>query len=97
MNSQPQKSNRTEHRVTVGAREYTEIQGVVDVISFDEQTVTLDTSCGGMSLQGDGLHVQVLNLDAGVVTVSGRIDSIEYFDGAEAQNDKQSLWGKLFR
>ena len=97
MNTQPQKNNSAQHRVSMTAREQMEIRGVVDVVSFDEQSIVLDTTCGNMSLDGEGLHVQVLNLEEGIVTVNGRIDSVEYFDVAGAQNEKRGLWGKLFR
>ena len=97
MNTQPQKNTSVQHRISMTAREQMEIRGVVDVISFDEQSIVLDTTCGNMTLDGESLHVQVLNLEEGIVTVNGRIDSIEYFDVAGTQSEKRGLWGKLFR
>ena len=97
MNTEGERGRKNEHAFSLRQRESMEISGVTDVVSFDEQSVVLDTTCGNMSLDGEGLHVQVLNLEEGIVTVNGRIDSVEYFDVAGAQNEKRGLWGKLFR
>ena len=56
------------------ARDGIEIEGVCDVTTFDEEGVSLDTSCGRMAVEGENLHVTVLNITDGRVVIEGRIN-----------------------
>lgn len=86
------------HRVSVLGRGSLEVFGVTDVMSFDEQTVTLATTCGTMEIVGASLHIHVLNVEEGTVTMSGRIDSITYFDtDSSEKEDKNGFFARLFR
>ena len=86
------------HRVSVLGRGSLEVFGVTDVMSFDEQTVTLATTCGTMEIVGASLHIHVLNVEEGTVTMSGRIDSITYLDtDSSEKEDKNGFFARLFR
>lgn len=54
------------------------IGGVLDVESFDETRIELNSSLGGIDISGAGLKIAALNLDEGKITISGQIDSIAY-------------------
>ena len=98
MNTEAAKKSAAAHRVTVQSRNAMEVYGVTDVTSFDEQSVMLETVCGALTVEGDGLHIQVLDLEQGVVTLNGRVDTLLY-ETAE-QNGKHAsggFFGKLFR
>lgn len=97
MSTEAQKSNAKIHQIIIQAREEIEIRGVTDVISFDEDSVALDTVCGGMNVDGDALHVRVLDLEQGIVTVNGRIDAVTYCDPVLQKDGKGGLFGRLFR
>ena len=97
MNTEQEKSNRSAHQLAMRARQSLEVQGVTDVVSFDEQTVILDTVCGNMTIDGDALHIHVLNINDGLVTLDGRIDAITYFETESKKNAKSGLFGKMFR
>lgn len=98
MNTETTKSNRSAHRVEMKSRESMEVQGVTDVISFDEQAVVLSTVCGNMEIDGSSLHIHVLSMEQGIVTMDGRIDSITYYEqNSEEKNGKGGFFGKLFR
>lgn len=97
MNTNANKAdNRTAHSLLLSAREVVEVRGVTDVISFDEQTVNLSTVCGGMEICGTALHIHVLNLEDGIVTMDGKIDSLTYY---ESRNEDKNggFFSKLFR
>ena len=97
MHSEATREAERAHRVTVTAREATEICGVTEVISFDEETVVLDTVCGRLTLEGEGLHVQVLQLTSGVVTLSGRVDALAYESTSGSDRERRgNFFGKLF-
>ena len=89
------EKRRSRHTVSIDERERIRMGGVLEVLSFDEEGVMLETECGLMMLKGTGLHMGKLDLDAGEVTVEGLFDSITYSDGT--LSDKHSFLGKLFR
>lgn len=90
-----EKKRSGRHALTMEEREKIRMSGVIDVLSFDEEGVMLETTCGLLMLKGTGLHVGKLDLDAGEVTVDGMVDSINYSDGAFGE--KHSILKKLFR
>ena len=97
MSTEVEKKHSQAHHIVCQARQSAEITGVTDVISFDEQVILLDTVCGNMNVDGDSLHIHVLNLDEGIVSVSGRIDAITYFDSNTQKDGKKGFWGRLLR
>ena len=93
MAEERRKSGR--HTVNMEEREKVKIGGVLEVLSFDEEGIMMETTCGLLLLKGTGLHIGKLDLESGDVTVDGSIDSITYSDGSFTE--KHSLLGKLFR
>lgn len=93
MAEEKRKSGR--HTLHMEEREKVHIGGVTEVLSFDEEGVMMETTCGLLLLKGMGLHIGKLDLDSGDVTVDGSIDSITYSDGGFTE--KHSILGKLFR
>jgi sporulation protein YabP len=70
------------------------LTGVLDVISFDEESVVADTDCGVIVIRGEGLHMGALNLEKGDMSLEGTVDSVAYEDSA---GGKSSVWSRLFR
>lgn len=82
------------HKVTLIDRGRLEITGVIEVESFDENSIVMSTSQGGLTVQGEGLHIETLSLDGGALKVDGTVESLTYEDRAEARG---GLWSRLFR
>ena len=82
------------HCVSMEDRKKITLTGVRDVDSFDEQTITLVTDFGELSLRGTGLHIGKLSTDSGEMTVEGRIDALVYSDDAPRQS---GFFGRVFR
>ena len=74
------------------AREGVEIMGVMEVISFDEAGVALETLCGNMAVEGEGLHVTTLSLNEGKVVLDGKINGVYYYDNKPTA--KRGLFGR---
>ena len=74
--------NRREeiHSFFSKAREGIKIDGVCEVISFDELGVVLDTTSGRMAIEGENLHVTVLNITDGKVEIEGKINGLYYIE-----------------
>lgn len=68
------------HSIRSSGRDGISIEGVVDVVSFDERGVALETVVGGMAVEGEDLHVTVLNITDGKVEIDGRINGIYYYE-----------------
>ncbi len=66
------------HGVLIRGRSHLEITAVTDVISFDEESVNLETEMGEMLVDGEGLHVGTLDTQKGVVVIDGRINGLYY-------------------
>lgn len=86
--------NRREeiHSFISRAREGIKIDGVCEVISFDEGGVMLDTLCGRMAIEGEDLHVTVLNITDGKVEVEGRVNGVYYIE--DKPTAKRGLFGR---
>ena len=87
--------NYGRHRIVLEERERLLINGVTDVISFDEESISADTDMGVIMIRGEGLHISKLNLDEGVLQVEGNVGMIEYADGVVSKGG--FLLGKIFK
>lgn len=90
-----EKKRTGRHTLHLDERKKIRIGGVLEVQSFDEEGVLMETTCGLLLLRGAGLHIGKLDLDEGDVIVEGTIDSMTYSDGS--LTEKHSILGKLFR
>jgi len=70
----------TPHKVTLEGRSKLAVTGVVDVESFDEAMIVLQTVQGVLVIRGCGLHLQMLSLEGGQAAVTGTVDSMLYED-----------------
>ena len=71
----------TGHRLTLEQREHLVVSGVEEVERFDENTIQLTTVCGGLEIQGEGLHIEQLSLDGGDLKVEGQVSALIYGEG----------------
>jgi sporulation protein YabP len=87
---------KSRHALQIDKRERVSVTGIIDVISFDEESVIGETEMGVIIIKGGNLHVGRINLDAGELIVTGEIDAITYENpsgGAKAKG----LLGRMFK
>ena len=84
------------HRLSLEQRRECKITGVVEVQSFDENTILLETVEGMLTIKGNGLHVSRLNLDKGETDVEGLVDSLVYTDKKTLAKKGEGLLARLF-
>lgn len=72
------------------------ISGVLDVLSFDDQIVIVETELGLLTVKGEDLRINKLSIDTSEVVIEGEIFSMNY---SEKDMDKKggSLLGKIFK
>ena len=81
------------HTVMLSERAEVQITGVLEVVSFDETAVELRTVCGELCVEGDGLHIGVLDTERGIVTLEGKsVDGI-YYPHADS-GERKGIWGR---
>jgi sporulation protein YabP len=85
---------RANSNIIIESRAKMSISGVVDVISFDETAVILDTELGGMIINGREFRINKLNVDVGELTIDGEIDGFSYQD---VEKNKPGFFTKMFK
>ncbi|HYE10741.1 MAG TPA: sporulation protein YabP [Patescibacteria group bacterium] len=73
------------HNVLMEGREKLSITGVRDVISFDENTIILNTEMGGLVLKGTDLHINKLNVEDGNLSIEGYVIACSYTDKTDSK------------
>lgn len=66
------------HRLTLNERHQLTMTGVTEVVSFDENIVTLHTGSGALHIHGEGLQLKTLSPEGGQVAVDGKVSAIVY-------------------
>lgn len=77
-------------------REKLNITGVLDVLSFDDQMVIVETELGLLTVKGDNLRINKLSSDTEEVTVEGKIINLAYSEKTTVGKDG-SLFSKIFK
>ena len=85
------EETRLPHKLQLNERKNLTMTGVTEVVSFDENTVVLQTSLGLLIVQGQQLSLQNLSLEGGQVAVEGDINALSY------EEPRQGGWRRLFR
>ena len=80
------------HALAMENREKLRLTGVCDVSGFDETAVILVTDMGELTIRGEALHIDRIDLEAGILELRGRISELSYEDRASGG----SLWSRLF-
>ena len=77
-------------------REKLSVSGVIDVLSFDDQVVMIETELGLLTVKGNNIRINKLSIDTSEVIVEGEIDYLAY---SENNSDKVSgsLLSKIFK
>lgn len=78
-------------------REKLTISGVIDVESFNDESVIVDTELGVLVVRGEDLHINKLNLDNSELSIEGEIISCEYNDSEGSKSKGLGFLGKLFK
>lgn len=72
------------------------ISGVLDVLSFDDQIIIVETELGMLTVKGDNLRINKLSIDTSEVIVDGEIISLTY-NNKDLDKKGESFLGKIFK
>ncbi len=77
-------------------RQKLNISGVVDVISFDDQVVMVETELGLLTVKGENIRINKLSLDTSEVIVEGDISYLAYSEKT-VDKSKSNIISKIFK
>lgn len=80
------------HSLQLEGREKLSLSGVEDVTGFDESLIVLSTAQGELSIRGEQLHIERIDLQLGSLEVRGHIQDLSYEEPARSGG----LWARLF-
>lgn len=89
-------ANIGKHSFRMEQRRDCTITGVVEVHSFDENNILMETIDGMLTIKGENLHVSRLNLEKGEADVDGKVNSLTYSDKSTLAKKGEGLLTRLF-
>ena len=78
-------------------REKLNITGILDVFSFDDQIIIIETELGLLTIKGENLKINKLSLDTSDFTVDGNISSLTYSDSDSNIKKSKNILSKIFK
>ncbi len=78
-------------------REKLSISGVLDVLSFDDQVVIVETELGLLTVKGENLRINKLSIDTSEVVVDGEIYNLAYSENDLDKKSATGILGKIFK
>ena len=80
--------NMENHHIALDNRERMTITQVADVDAFDESVLWANLQEGGLEITGEKLNIEKLDLDQGILVVTGELISLNYTDRRKGEKKK---------
>ena len=87
----------TNQNIIIENREKACVTGVIDIHSFDDELVLVQTELGVLTIKGDDLKMNKLSLDNNELIVEGKIVAIAYSDINNNNKTNKGFMNKLFK
>lgn len=84
------------NNLTLNNRKKLNLTGVLEVVSYDDEKIQLNTNLGSLDIKGSSLKINKLDVQNGDVIIMGMINSMVYSD-KNINKDKKSFMKKLFQ
>ena len=91
------QNNNIIQNIILENREKLTVTGVVDVLSFDDQIVIVETQLGLLTIKGEELRINKLSIDSLEVIIEGEIFNLVYSDANVNKKNNGSLLVKIFK
>ena len=90
------KIDDNKSNLTLESRKKLILSGIVEVLSFDEQKIDMTTKVGNLTIKGEELKMNKLDVQNGDVVIVGSIASMVY-NGKVSKKSNESIISKLFK
>lgn len=87
--------NKVGHNFLLENRERMSVSGVLDVDIFNPDMIVVQTEMGMLTVKGNDLHINKLNLESAELIIDGEISSCIYSD--KTVNSSGSFISKIFK
>ena len=82
--------------IVLEKREKLSISGVLDVLSFDDQIIIVETELGLLTIKGEDLRINKLSIDTSETIVNGNIMQIAYSENT-MEKKGEGIFSKIFK
>lgn len=82
------------HTLIVEDRRKLSLTGITDVGNFDEEGLSVYTDFGEVSVKGENIQVNILNVETGQFEAEGKFTEIKYSDRVKASG---GFFSKVFK
>lgn len=89
-----EKIKKQPHTLIIESRSRLSLSGVTEIGSYDEESLTVYTDFGEITVAGEGLKVTVMNTETGMVSADGKINSVKFSDRT---SKRMSLMSRLMK
>lgn len=90
------QSTNVIQNIVLENREKLSISGVLDVLSFDDQIIIVETELGLLTIKGEDLRINKLSIDTSETIVNGNIMQIAYSENT-MEKKAEGLFSKIFK
>lgn len=88
------KTPNWRHQLTLIDREEMTVDGVLNLGSYDEHEILMETEQGLLQIKGDSLNIKQLNLEKGNIIIEGVVKTLSYDDDPRS---KKGLLERLLK
>ena len=90
------QTNNVIQNIVLENREKLSISGVLDVLSFDDQIIIVETELGLLTIKGEDLRINKLSIDTSETIVNGIIMQISYSENT-VDKKGEGIFSKIFK
>ena len=90
-------ANTVIQNIILENREKLSLSGILDVLSFDDQIIILETELGMLTVKGEDLRINKLSIDTSEVIVEGYICGLNYSEKDQIKEKGEGLLSKIFK
>lgn len=90
------QTNNVIQNIVLENREKLSISGVLDVLSFDDQIIIVETELGLLTIKGEDLRINKLSIDTSETIVNGNIMQIAYSENT-VDKKGEGIFSKIFK
>ncbi len=90
------KNEMNKQELKLKNRTNLEVTGVKKIESLNSEEFVINTNLGILSVKGSNLEMQHLDIEKGILWISGNIDSMIYLN-SEKKKEKGNFFGKVFK
>ena len=89
--------NNTFQNLILENREKLNITGILDVLSFDDQIIIVETTLGLLTIKGEDLKINKLNIETSDLIIEGLINNLAYSGNSDSPKKSGNLLDKIFK